>query len=192
MRSTGGRVNARTGVVDFCPDDGRKLWGSSVEPVDPILVLGAKVRKYSTHRTTPWPAPVLEARLEKARQLLSDDDTLIVVSGKGEAKAMAWWLLEHGVNPSQIMLEYEATSTNENLENAQKLFPTTQRWNVVTSDFHSLRTKVWAWHLGIPITVHTSPTRPPYRGQDVCREIFALAHSLLRVGWRKIVALRAT
>lgn len=156
--------------------------------MDPILVLGAKVRKISTHRMTPKPAPVLEARLEKARELAQGNDALIVVSGKGEAQAMAWWLLEHGVDPSRIMLEYEATSTNENLENAQKLFPATRRWNVVTSDFHSLRTKVWAWHLGIPITVHTSPTRPPYRGQDVRREIVALAHSLLRVGWRRIVA----
>lgn len=162
-----------------------------MEDVDPILVLGAKVHKVATHRTTPRPAPVLEARLERARQLAEGNDALIVVSGKGEAKAMAWWLLNNGVNPSRIMLEYDATSTNENLENAQKLFPETTKWNVVTSDFHSLRTKVWAWHLGIPITVYTSPTRPPYRGQDVRREVFALAHSVLRVGWRKLAARRS-
>lgn len=153
--------------------------------MEPILVLGAKVHKLSTHRATPKPGAVLEARLETARKLAAETDAMIVVSGKGEAQAMAWWLFTHGVDPQRILLEYDATSTNENLENSAKLLSEATRWTVVTSDFHSLRTRVWACHLGIPISVRTAPTRPPYRGQDVLREIFALAHSLLRVAWRR-------
>lgn len=146
--------------------------------MNPIVVLGSKV--VDGHVTR-----LLASRLDKAIEIATQESAVpVVVSGFGEAAAMADYLRAHGV--SNIVEEPWATSTNENLENSHALFPDTKQWTVVTNDFHAWRTYLWAWHLGIPITVVTAPTPPSQRFSMGLRECFALPHSALRVLWRKI------
>ena len=140
----------------------------------PILILGSR------------PGPILESRLVRALPLI-DAPSLTVVSGRGEAGLMARWLVAQGVPADLVLEEPDATSTNENLENAQALLPDTVVWTVVTSEFHLWRTRLWAWHLGIPITVVTAHTPLSVRTQMFLRECLALPHSTLRVLWRRIV-----
>ncbi|MBG9295681.1 YdcF family protein [Corynebacterium diphtheriae bv. gravis] len=145
-----------------------------------ILVLGSKVRGAQ-------PGHVLRWRLEHALELSRHTTGPIVVSGKGEAYVMDDWLIRHGVDYRRLIVEPEATSTNENIENAHALLPDTQEWLVVTSDFHKLRTLAWARHLGVPIRVSSAVTKPPFRVNNFVRECFALPHSLLRIAWRRLL-----
>lgn len=150
-----------------------------------ILILGCQVER-------DRPQAMLEARLNRALLLIdarlrTGADVRVVVSGRGEAEIMERWLIDAGVSPGLIVVEPLATSTNENLENAQKLLPATLRWLVVTSDFHVRRTRVWAWHLGIPVRVLAAVTPAP-RWRDYLREVIAFPHSVLRVLWRKLRA----
>ncbi|MFP7365018.1 YdcF family protein [Corynebacterium callunae] len=148
--------------------------------MNPILVLGSRVEDGQV--TT-----LLATRLDKAIELVSQHpETPIVVSGKGESGPMAQYLRARGVR--KVIEEDAATSTNENLENAQALLPKTTRWTVVSSDFHAWRTYLWAWHLGIRITVVTAKTPLPARLRMLARECVALPHSTTRVLWRKLVS----
>lgn len=147
--------------------------------MNPILVLGSRVVNGHVNA-------LLASRLDRAAELAGASGAVaVVVSGQGEAAAMADYLRDLGVET--IIEEPHATSTNENLENAHALLPDTRRWTVVTSDFHAWRTYLWAWHLGIPITVVTAPTPLSVRTQMFLRECLALPHSALRVLWRKMV-----
>lgn len=149
--------------------------------MDPVVVLGAKVVE-GEHS-------ILVSRLQKALSLY--DELLsrpFVVSGRGEAPYMAEWLIARGVPPELIVLEENATSTNENLENSRALFPDASRLIVVTNNFHVLRTKVWAWHLGIPVDVVGAPTPRRKRLKNYVREVGAVPHSATRVLWRRFRA----
>lgn len=144
-----------------------------------ILTLGSKVRGAE-------PGHVLLWRLQRTLELSQQTSGPVVVSGKGEAAVMGDRLVRHGLDPQRLIIEPEATSTNENLENAHALLPETHTWIVVTSDFHKLRTLAWARHLGISITVSSAVTKPPFRVRNFVRELFALPHSLLRIAWRRV------
>lgn len=155
-----------------------------------IIVLGS-------HTYEGRPGAVLASRLRKAHDIATRYPTkTIVVSGQDEAPVMATWLIDNGIDPARILIEPTATSTNENLERSLALLRSSghpdpsrgQPFMVVTSDFHKFRTLVWAWHLGIPITVLTAVTLPPYRQLDFARELTAFPHSLARVLWRRLVA----
>jgi len=145
----------------------------------PIVVLGARV-------IDGRPSRLLEARLSTALGLWHrDPDRPVVVSGHDEAGAMAAWLVGHGVPRGSIVLEPDARSTNENLENARALFPDAALLTVVTNGFHVARTRVWARHLGIPVEVAAAPTPRRSRLRNCTREIAALPHSIARVAWRR-------
>nr|WP_156806881.1 YdcF family protein [Corynebacterium capitovis] len=154
----------------------RGSWASN-----PIVVLGARV-------TDGRPSRMLEARLSTALSLWHDNPSrLLVVSGLGEAGVMADWLTERGVPPERVVQEPRARSTNENLENARALFPSAGCLTVVTNGFHVARTKVWAWHLGIPVDMIAAATPPRSRLRNYSREVVALPHSAARVVWRRLV-----
>lgn len=145
-----------------------------------LLVLGCKVHDHGV-------STLLESRLRCALQIADQHRYLpVVVSGQGEAEAMASWLLHHGIAPERIIQEPEATSTNENLEYASAALPEVTCWWVVTSDFHAMRTRMWAWHLGIPAQVTGARTPKAVRARNYLRELGALPHSALRVAWRRL------
>ncbi|WP_257160166.1 YdcF family protein [Corynebacterium cystitidis] len=148
---------------------------------DPIVVLGARVH-------ADRPGKLLERRLAVAARLYAASARTIIVSGRGEASVMADWLLAHGVDPADIVQDNAATSTNENLENSRALAPHAGVLHVVTSNFHALRTRVWAWHLRIPVRIHLASTPEEARAFNYVREIVALPHSIVRVVWRRIKA----
>ncbi len=143
---------------------------------DPLLVLGSRV-------THGYPGAMLRSRLDKALALYRGQQ--IIVSGRGEAGPMATYLIERGVPAERVVVEPDATSTNENLENAHRLAPHAVV-QVVTNDFHVLRTTLWAWHLGIAVRVH--PARTPWRlmPRNYLREVLATPHSAARIAWRRI------
>nr|WP_290343287.1 YdcF family protein [Corynebacterium auris] len=132
---------------------------------------------------------MLEARLSTAHALwLRNPQRPLVVSGRGEAEAMSRWLTERGVPREAITLEPDACSTNENLEKTRVLFPDADHLVVVTNAFHVARTRVWAWHLGIPVQVVGAPTPRRSRAKNYAREVVALPHSAARVVWRRVRA----
>lgn len=148
---------------------------------DPVVVLGARI-------IDGRPSRMLEARLSTALSLCSSNpDSPVVVTGKGESGVMARWLIERGVPVGRIVEEPLATSTNENLENSRALFPDAARLLVVTNGFHVARTRVWAAHLGVPITVVAAPTPKKSRLKNYAREVIAVPHSAARVLWRRFV-----
>lgn len=131
---------------------------------------------------------MLEARLSTALSAYTRTGPRpVVVSGKGESDVMAGWLIERGMDPVDIVEEPLATSTNENLERSRELFPDAARLIVVTNGFHIARTRVWAAHLGIPITTIAAPTPQTSRLKNYAREIIAVPHSVARVVWRRVV-----
>lgn len=144
------------------------------------MVLGARV-------IDGRPSRMLEKRLEEALQIWLAEPRPIVVSGFEEAGVMATWLTARGVPEAQVVLEPHARSTNENLERARSLFPEASYLTVVTSSFHVPRTKVWAWHLGIPVRMVGAPTPKSSRVKNYAREAVALPHSAARVVWRRLV-----
>ena len=146
----------------------------------PIVVLGARI-------IDGRPSRMLESRLRTAFKLWLDSPRPIVVSGFEEAGVMATWLVAQGVPETSVVLEPLARSTNENLERSRELFPSAPELVVVTSSFHVPRTRVWAWHLGIPVRMVAAPTPRKSRAKNLAREAFALPHSALRVAWRRVV-----
>ncbi|WP_269951514.1 YdcF family protein [Corynebacterium lehmanniae] len=147
---------------------------------NPIVVLGARI-------VDGRPSRMLEFRLRRALEVWRADPAPLVVTGFGEAEVMADWLLVRGVPESSIVLEPQARSTNENLERSRALFPDAACLTVVTSGFHVLRTRVWAWHLGIPVQLVAAPTPKTSRVKNYAREVVALPHSVARVVWRRLV-----
>lgn len=151
---------------------------------DPVVVLGARI-------IDGRPSRMLEARLSTALSLSSSHPASpVVVTGKGESDVMARWLIERGVDAARIVEEPAARSTNENLENSRALFPDAAQLLVVTNGFHVARTKVWAAHLGIPISVVAAPTPKKSRLKNYAREVIAVPHSAARVMWRRFVRRR--
>ena len=130
---------------------------------------------------------MLAFRLRKALEVWREHPAPIVVSGYGEAGVMASWLVARGVPETSVVLEPEARSTNENLERSRALFPDAPHLIVVTSGFHVPRTRVWAWHLGIPVRMVAAPTPESSRAKNYAREVVALPHSVARVVWRRFV-----
>lgn len=130
---------------------------------------------------------MLEFRLRRALEVWRAAPAPLVVSGFEEAPVMAAWLEAHGVPESALVLEPQARSTNENLERSRSLFPDAACLTVVTSGFHVLRTRVWAWHLDIPVQLVAAPTPETSRAKNYAREVVALPHSVARVVWRRIV-----
>ena len=147
---------------------------------NPIVVLGARI-------VDGRPSRMLEFRLRRALEVWRAAPAPLVVSGFEEAEVMAAWLVAHGVPESAVVLEPEARSTNENLERSRALFPNAAYLTVVTSGFHVLRTRVWAWHLGIPVQMVAAPTPETSRAKNYAREVVALPHSVARVAWRRFV-----
>ena len=133
------------------------------------------------------PSRMLEFRLRRALEVWRAAPAPLVVSGFEEAQVMAAWLVAHGVPESAVVLEPKARSTNENLERSRALFPDAAYLTVVTSGFHVLRTRVWAWHLGIPVRLVAAPTPETSRAKNYAREVVALPHSVARVVWRRFV-----
>ncbi|MDU0478849.1 YdcF family protein [Staphylococcus chromogenes] len=145
----------------------------------PVLILGSRL-------IDGRPGGTLTRRLEAALPHALSALHVVVSGHNGEAEAMAQWLVEHGVSSAVISVEPHATSTNENLERAFDFLQGYPEWIVVTSDFHAVRTRMWAWHHGLRVQIVSARTHLRVAPKMWVRELAALPHSAARVLWRKI------
>ncbi|GAB2755912.1 YdcF family protein [Amycolatopsis magusensis] len=145
-----------------------------------ILVLGAGL-----HGTQV--PPLLASRLDRARRLYrrqSGQPPLIVVSGgqgpgedKTEAAAMREYLVRHGIPADRVLLEEQATTTEENLRFGVEVLgkrPARKEVVVVTNNYHVFRTAVTARRLRLPVHVLGAPTALYFLPSAVIREFIAL------------------
>lgn len=162
------------------------------EPAAALIIFGAGVNGRS-------PSLTLESRLEAALEYIHIQDQrrpgfdmpVVVTGGKGrgeeisEARCMADWLIERGVDPERIWLEEQATNTEENLGYSIDLLlehgiDTTSDLAYCTSDYHMCRA---IYLRGYPYVVPVSATLParywPLTLNYYIREAFAMAEAIV-------------
>lgn len=114
---------------------------TSKQNLDYMIVLGAQVHE-------DGPSVVLKYRLDAAIDYLNaNPDTICIVSGgQGanepfpEAKGMADYLMEHGIDAERILLEDKSTSTVENIKYSKALIKQSyDSVGIVTNNFHVYR-----------------------------------------------------
>lgn len=117
-------------------------FGAEAEPgADYVIVLGAQWKQSG-------PSYVLQKRLDKAVEYLSENsDTLVIVSGgQGinepitEASGMKSYLIQKGIEEERILAEERSTNTYENLVfSAEFLDKENDKVVLVTNNFHVFR-----------------------------------------------------
>ena len=152
-----------------------------------MIVLGCQVRE-------DGPSVLLRDRLDEALAYWEDhEDTLIVVSGgqgsnepTTEARAMADYLEERGVEEDQILLEDRSHNTAQNLRYSRALLEEAGEdlsggVIVVSNGFHLTRAQMLAQRAGFDqVSTLAAPTSHlPSRLQMYIREPLALVKSFL-------------
>lgn len=184
-------VLVAAGVLCFAALFGAVIYGSydhiQGEP-QVMVILGCQVKN-------DGPSQLLRDRLDEALSYLDDhpDLTVVVSGGQGpdepstEARAMADYLMEEGVEADQILLEDQSHNTVQNfrytaqlleeqgydLENTQVL--------VVSNGFHLTRARMLAERTGFEeiSTLAAPSSHLPSRLKMYVREPLALAKSFL-------------
>lgn len=184
-------VLVAAGVLCFAALFGAVIYGSynhiQGEP-QVMVILGCQVKN-------DGPSQLLRDRLDEALSYLADhpDLTVVVSGGQGpdepstEARAMADYLMEEGVEEDQILLEDQSHNTVQNfrytaqlleeqgydLENTQVL--------VVSNGFHLARARMLAERTGFEevSTLAAPSSHLPSRLKMYIREPLALAKSFL-------------
>lgn len=146
------------GLLYFCVVESLiiRSAGTDKEPErDYLIVLGAAVHG-------DQPSLTLVRRLEGALDYLQQypESVAIVSGGMGpgetitEAQAMHDWLIDHGIPEERILMEPEATSTQENLEFSFAIIR--ERGDdpngnvaIASSAYHLYRAKLMARNLGV-------------------------------------------
>lgn len=155
-------------------------------PVSAVVVLGAGVNG-------TVPSLSLKVRLEAALDYIQDKPHIpIVVTGSqgpgehiSEARCMADWLTDRGVDPERIILEDQADDTRENIAFSQALLAksgvdTTDNIAVVTSDYHLCRAAyLWGAPNMVPVAAKMPPDFWPLTLNYTIREAFAMAAELV-------------
>lgn len=128
-------------LATFCGMIAGEFSSTGKQNLDYIIVLGAQVRE-------DGPSVVLKYRLDAAIDYLNENsDTICIVSGgQGsnepfpEAKGMADYLVQHGIEQERILLEDTSTNTVENIQNSKVLMELPYDGvGIVTNNFHVFR-----------------------------------------------------
>lgn len=144
-------------------------------PVYAIVVLGAAVRRGR-------PSPTLRARLDAAQAAFEAGRApRIIVTGYGEADAMAHYLRVRGVSPSAIEREQRATSTHENAKHVAALVPSAARLVVCTQPSHQARARALFAAQGLEVEL-LDAAEAHWSLYRAVRERLAYAHHKL-MGW---------
>lgn len=152
----------------------------SHEKTDVILVLGAGLNGREISST-------LKYRLDAALKAHHEQPgiPIIVSGGQGsreaitEAKAMADYLLQHGVPASLIIKEDNSSNTFENFQFSKKLFSENAKVLVITNNFHMMRAMYIAKKAGLDAYRYPSPAHFPTSFNFHIREFFGLAKDIL-------------
>ncbi len=132
------------------------LFNTLDEDIEYMIILGAGLSRNGM-------SPALINRLNKGLEILTNYPNIkvIVSGGKGlhekeiEAEIMKDFLIYHGVNHGNIIVEDKSSSTYENFIFSKKLIkPEIKKIFIVTSSFHTFRAKMIAKRTGIiPISI---------------------------------------
>ena len=157
--------------------------GSPEAACEYLIVLGAGVNG-------TVPSLSLRERLDAAYDYLqAHPDTLCIVSGgQGsgeditEAECMYRYLTKKGIQPERIILEDQATSTQENLVYSLELIGLEAEASVgiLSSEYHLCRARQMARELGLePIMIPAKTTYLSLRVNYFLREIAALWYYMI-------------
>lgn len=164
-------------------------FGSPEQPVDYVVVLGAKVR-------VTGPSASLWDRIYGAYNYLEThpDAIAIVSGGQGEdepiteAQSMYDELVALGIDPERIWMENKATSTWENLNFTldlieEKTGQRPQKLGVVSSEYHLFRASLFAKKCGVEfVGIPARTSRPGQLINHFMREVAGVWHFLLLGG----------
>ena len=164
-------------------------FGSPEQPVDYVVVLGAKVR-------VTGPSASLWDRIYGAYDYLEThpDAIAIVSGGQGEdepiteAQSMYDELINLGIDPERIWMEDKATSTWENLNFTldlieEKTGQRPQKLGVVSSEYHLFRASLFAKKCGVEfVGIPARTSRPGQMINHFMREVAGVWHYLLLGG----------
>ncbi|MGL4382257.1 MAG: YdcF family protein [Bacilli bacterium] len=152
-----------------------------VNALNYILVLGAHVDENG-------PSKSLSYRLDTTYDFVIANNLsipIIVSGGKGldepdsEANVMKAYLVNKGLNASQIIIEDQSTNTNENLKYSKKLMSNGYNVLIVSNNYHLPRASFLARrHQLIPSTLPT-PASKNGSIKNILREPLAFIKSLL-------------
>ena len=178
------------GVLSFAILLGLVLSGSydhiSGDP-QVMIILGCQVRQNG-------PSVLLQDRLDEALGYLEDhpDMTVVVSGGQGddepttEAQAMAEYLMEHGVEEENILLEDKSHNTTQNFQYskallAQEDIDDSDGVLVVSNGFHLTRARMLAERAGFDnvSTLAAPESHLPSRLYMYIREPLALVKSFV-------------
>ncbi len=151
-----------------------------------MVILGCQVK--------PWgPSVLLQDRLDQALDYLEDhpDMTVVVSGGQGpdehvtEARAMADYLMKHGVAPEHILLEEQSHNTVQNFRCSRQLLEEAgydleeNGVLVVSNGFHLTRARMLAGRIGFQdvSTLAAPSSHIPSRIKMYIREPLALGKS---------------
>lgn len=154
--------------------------------VSAVVILGAGVNGTE-------PSLSLRVRLEAALAYLQDrPDIPIVVTGSqgpgeeiSEARCMADWLMDRGVDVGRILLEEQAGNTEENIRFSKQLLAlsgvgSSDNVAVVSSDYHLYRASLyWDAPGFVPVAAHMPGRYLPLTINYYIREAFAAAKLLV-------------
>lgn len=152
-------------------------------PVAAVIVLGAGVNGTE-------PSLSLRTRLDAALAYIQDKpDVLIVVSGSqgrgedvSEARCMAGWLTARGVPQEQIVLEEQATNTEENIRYSLELLEErgiAGNIAVVSSDYHLCRAAMYLGGDMVPVAARMPARYWPLTVNYYIREAFGLVAAMV-------------
>jgi uncharacterized SAM-binding protein YcdF (DUF218 family) len=166
-------------VIEGCIFSGFHEKGK--DNLDYIIVLGAQVYENG-------PSTVLQFRLDKAIEYLTDNpETICIVSGgQGynepfpEAVGMAAYLEDNGISEERIILESESSNTEENIANSMVLIEETASVGIVTNNFHVFRAVQTAKSEGLEnVCGIAADTTKLYLPNNMLREFFGEVKFLL-------------
>lgn len=152
-------------------------------PVEAVVVLGAGVNGTE-------PSLSLRTRLEAALDYVQDKpDVPIVVSGArgrgeeiSEARCMADWLIARGVEEERLLLEEQATNTEENIRYSLELLEArgiAGEIAVVSSSYHLCRAALYLGGGMVPVAARMPARYLPLTVNYYIREAFGLAAAMV-------------
>lgn len=152
-------------------------------PVAAVIVLGAGVNGTE-------PSLSLLTRLEAALAYIQDKpDVPIIVSGSqgrgedvSEARCMAGWLTARGVPLERIILEEQATNTEENIRYSLELLEErgiAGNIAVVSSDYHLCRAAMYLGGDMVPVAARMPARYWPLTVNYYIREAFGLVAAMV-------------
>lgn len=164
-------------------------FGSAEEPVDYVVVLGAKVR-------SDGPSVSLWDRIYAARDYLQENPHVIAVvsGGQGadepitEAQAIYDELVRMGISLDRVWMEDKATSTWENLWFSldlieEKTGSRPEKLGVLSSEYHLFRASLFAKACGVEfVGVPAKTSRPSQLINHYMREVAGVWHYILLGG----------